>query len=102
MKTDEELLALKQEYETLNNKLAELTAGELIKVTGGTVERIGSVQRPQGYERALYGVNYEYAIFSPLSRSKLHVSSASLLFSVSYSCFSASNSSSVFTVVHTS
>ena len=34
-KTKEELNQLKAEYETLNNKLKELTDDELIQVTGG-------------------------------------------------------------------
>ena len=36
MKTKEELNALKEEVETLNKKLAELTEDELILATGGT------------------------------------------------------------------
>lgn len=35
MKTNEELNALKEEVETLNKKLAELTEEELEQVTGG-------------------------------------------------------------------
>lgn len=35
MKTKEELDAIKNEVETLNSKLAELTADELEQVTGG-------------------------------------------------------------------
>lgn len=35
MKTKEELNALKEEVETLNKKLAELTEEELNQVTGG-------------------------------------------------------------------
>ena len=35
MKTKEELNALKEEVETLNNKLKELTDDELKQVTGG-------------------------------------------------------------------
>ena len=37
MKTKEELNALKEEVETLNKKLAELTEEELAQVTGGTL-----------------------------------------------------------------
>ena len=37
MKTKEELNALKEEVETLNKKLAELTDEELEQVTGGLV-----------------------------------------------------------------
>ena len=39
MKTKEELEALKEEVETLNKKLAELTNEELEQVTGGWVYR---------------------------------------------------------------
>ena len=35
MKTKEELTALKEEVETLNKKLAELSEDELVAVTGG-------------------------------------------------------------------
>lgn len=35
MKTEEELNALKNEYEALNAKLAELTGEELEQITGG-------------------------------------------------------------------
>ena len=35
MKTNEELNALKQEFETMNKKLRELTEEELAQVTGG-------------------------------------------------------------------
>ena len=37
MKTKEELNALKEEVETLNEKLAELTEEELAQVTGGVL-----------------------------------------------------------------
>ena len=36
MKTKEELTALKEEVDTLNKKLAELSEDELKQVTGGT------------------------------------------------------------------
>ena len=39
MKTAEELNALKEEAETLNKKLAELTDEELAQVSGGWVYR---------------------------------------------------------------
>ena len=35
MKTKEEIIALKEELETLNKKLAELTEEELAQVSGG-------------------------------------------------------------------
>ena len=38
MKTQEELNALKEEVETLNKKLAELTDEELAQVSGGDFE----------------------------------------------------------------
>ena len=43
MKTKEELNALKEEVETLNKKLCELTEEELEQVTGGHVLLNGSV-----------------------------------------------------------
>ena len=39
MKTEEELNALKEEVETLNKKLAELTDEELEQVSGGGIIR---------------------------------------------------------------
>ena len=39
MKTKEELNALKEEVETLNKKLAELTDDELEQVSGGSVPK---------------------------------------------------------------
>ena len=39
MKTKEELNALKEEVETLNKKLAELTDEELEQVTGGLAKK---------------------------------------------------------------
>ena len=44
-KTQEELNALKEEVETLNKKLKELTEEELNQVTGGGVESY--LDRPQ-------------------------------------------------------
>lgn len=49
MKTKEELNALKEEYESLNRKLAELTEEELEQVTGGM--KINSASDdPSGYQ----------------------------------------------------
>ena len=42
MKTKEELNALKEEVETLNKKLAELSAEELEQVSGGETLDFGS------------------------------------------------------------
>ena len=39
MKTQEELIALKEEVETLNKKLAELSEDELAQVTGGVLPK---------------------------------------------------------------
>ena len=41
MKTPEELNALKEEVETLNQKLAELTEEEIAQVSGGVLPAIG-------------------------------------------------------------
>ena len=47
MKTKEELNALKEEVETLNKKLAELTDEELAQVFGGsTIGQIGTFTCP--------------------------------------------------------
>ena len=40
MKTQEELKNIKEEYESLNRKLAELTNDELEQVTGGTERQL--------------------------------------------------------------
>ena len=52
MKTKEELNTLKEEVETLNKKLAELTEEELEQVSGGFVLRavrvVGAIRLPQG------------------------------------------------------
>ena len=42
MKTKEELNAIKEEVETLNKKLHELTEEELAQVSGGTLEHPGA------------------------------------------------------------
>ena len=44
MKTKEELNALKEEVETLNQKLAELTDEELAQVSGGDANTSGAQQ----------------------------------------------------------
>ena len=43
MKTKEELNVLKEEAETLNKKLAELTEEELEQVSGGSIGRMDNV-----------------------------------------------------------
>ena len=48
MKTQEELKELKNEYETLNNKLKELSEDELKLVTGGTQESDENLLKPFG------------------------------------------------------
>lgn len=53
MKTKEELNAIKEEIETLNKKLAELTEEELEQVTGG--KTIFDIEEPTpNYEHHLY------------------------------------------------
>ena len=49
MKTKEELNALKEEVETLNKKLAELTEEELAQVAGGVLSD-DSVLDPPGHD----------------------------------------------------
>lgn len=43
MKTKEELAALREEVETLDRKLCELTEDELKQVTGGMEDKLGVV-----------------------------------------------------------
>ena len=45
MKTEEELNELKEEVETLNKKLAELTEEELVQVSGGGPKIISPILR---------------------------------------------------------
>ena len=52
MKTKEELNALKNEVETLNKKLAELSEGELKQVAGGLDLNVG-------YENSDYDIVYK-------------------------------------------
>ena len=58
MKTKEELNALKEEVESLNKKLAELSEEELEQVTGG-VGNYGKEQNPAEFEHYDDG-NYYY------------------------------------------
>ena len=46
MKSKEELNALKEEVETLNKKLAELTEEELAQVSGGVSDNIFITSEP--------------------------------------------------------
>ena len=48
-KTQEELNELKNEYETLNNKLQELTEDELMQVTGGVFALEGKVAEVKNF-----------------------------------------------------
>ncbi len=52
MKTKEELIALKEEVETLNKKLAELSEEELAEVTGGVT--LDGEKEKQGYNVAFF------------------------------------------------
>ena len=48
MKTKEELTALKEEVETLNKKLAELTDEELAQVSGGATGTVKAFNNENG------------------------------------------------------
>ena len=49
MKTKEELNALKEEVETLNKKLAELTEEEFAQVSGGATGGLKSFSEEKGF-----------------------------------------------------
>ena len=49
MKTPEELNALKEEVETLNKKLAELTDEELAQVSGGAAGTVKAFNNENGF-----------------------------------------------------
>ena len=49
MKTPEELNALKEEVETLNKKLAELTEEELAQVSGGAAGTVKAFNNENGF-----------------------------------------------------
>ena len=49
MKTKEELNDLKEEFETLNKKLIELTEEELVQVTGGATEGLKPLILEKGF-----------------------------------------------------
>ena len=49
MKSKEELNALKEEVETLNKKLAELTEEELAQVTGGAAGTVKAFNNENGF-----------------------------------------------------
>ena len=55
MKTKEELNAIKEEYENMNKRLAELSDEEMIFVVGGT----DSPDRKDHYENIILGVSAE-------------------------------------------
>lgn len=66
MKTKEELNAIKEEIETLNGKLAELTEDEVMQITGGTwIPPVPDIPQPHCYI-AVYHCNncgHEYSVF---------------------------------------
>ena len=68
MKTKEELNALKEEVETLNKKLAELSEEELAQVAGGSVDDVYQRYNEDilNYMRGL--LNPEWAYQSTLYR----------------------------------
>ena len=49
MKTKEELNALKEEVETLNKKLAELTDEELTQISGGATGTVKAFNNENGF-----------------------------------------------------
>ena len=49
MKTKEELNALKEEVETLNKKLAELTDEELVQVSSGATGTVKAFNNENGF-----------------------------------------------------
>ena len=55
MKTPEELNTLKEEVETLNKKLAELSEDELTQVSGGVVSGFGNNHKSEVKDVKLYG-----------------------------------------------
>ena len=63
MKTKEELNALKEEVEALNNKLCELTTEELEQVTGGKLDKEAHMwfekHHSEIFERARQKGNYQ-------------------------------------------
>lgn len=55
MKTKEELNKLKEEVETLNRKLAGLTAEEMKQVAGGRGDEVTQMECPCGYSTDWFG-----------------------------------------------
>ena len=78
MKTQEELKNLKEEYESLNRKLAELTEDELEQVTGGTERQLFQALnqlRQQSIERQnCIGQNIANATSEGYSRQQVNQS----------------------------
>ena len=60
MKTKEELNALKEEVETLNKKLAELTEEELAQVSGGVVPLAPSKRVAESAAARVFGLPAAY------------------------------------------
>lgn len=56
-KTKEELAKLKEEYETLNSKLKELTEDEIKQVIGGTIKPLPDNEFWHSYNPFFYIVN---------------------------------------------
>ena len=71
MKTKEELNAIKEDVETLNKKLKELTEEELNQVTGGGSEQIGYAAELSAFSTAHYycrECGYDFGENTPCAR----------------------------------
>lgn len=66
MKTKEELSELREELETLNQKLAELTEEELAQITGGTSDSLATSHgQVVDYANSRIGYPYVYGASGP-------------------------------------
>ena len=63
MKTKEELNALKEEVETLNKKLAELSEDELAQVAGGETWWLVDQKQPTGAETVGQSIKFSWQFF---------------------------------------
>lgn len=83
MKNQEELKNIKEEYESLNRKLAELTEDELKQVTGGTERQLfqalnqllqQSIERQNSIGQNINGQNIANATSEGYSRQQVNQS----------------------------
>ena len=63
MKTKEELSTLKEEVETLNKKLAELSEDELKQVAGGETWWLVDQKQPTGAEAVGQSIDFSWQFF---------------------------------------